>query len=1157
MRYACTLALLTTPTLLGVAQTPAMPSITTPKEAGQTSLVKLHELRISVKVVGNLAITTWDMVLRNETNRIVEGSLEFPLGDGQTVSRFAMDVNGVLREGVVVEKAKGRQAFESIVRRGVDPGLLEKTEGNNFRARVYPIPASGTKRVVIAYEQEIQSPSPGEGLFYQLPLRFQEAVKHFELKVDALQQKHQPALKSATTGFAFQASGSNWYGETRLTDYVPNQTLEFTLPAPPNTESVFVQRDGDRRYFCVNVNVEAPKVPKVMPRNLLVAWDASASAEKRDRNKELDLLEVYLKRIGNCLVELVVFRNSVQPPCFFTIQNGEAKELRAYLETLALDGGTQLGSLDLKDHKADEILLFSDGMSNFGQRIPTLIKDCPLVAVSTAASGNSAVLRNLAEGSGGQFIDLGHLKLEQAFDALNQQGLHFLGWSGAPGDIHEVYPSRRARVQGPFVLAGLQVRDHSEITLNFGYGSRITATRKLLIRTGEADVSGTNPIARIWAQKKLAELQLDAEAHAKEILALGMEHSIVTEGTSLIVLETLQDHITYRIPPPPEWRAQYEQTVQGLDRFQKHHQQAQRERVWNQFQPLREWWKGSGPKPPAPPAQPSTAVPPPPPPSADAASMGELCGTVTDDQGNPIQGARITVDGSEIILPRTCVTDTRGWYQAQPLPSGIYTIRVSAPGMLSMRSSRIHVGSGSRLNKPFVLHRQENAESATVEVVSKIAQEAIANDQLALNLSAEQLMQLPPGVGFSGALSLAPSIENPGEGAAVRGSNINKVMYRIDGINVKDDAGGGSLYQPLQDSIEDISVVVSELNARNGGPEIRAQRQARRRAAGQLPENPAPASVVTVASSNTVTTGHVQETPLPPYLKAIRKASPAERYEAYLNLRQAYGKKAAFYLDMADCFEEWNEHALALRVLSNLAELRLEDAPLMRVLGHRLAQMKEWKLALSVFEKVLKMREEEPQSLRDLALVLEADGQYQKAFDTLCQVLEKNWDGRFPEIENTVLEEINALAARHTLDTSRLDPRLLLEMPVDIRVVINWDTDNSDMDLWVTDPSGETCNYSHNRTAMGGRISRDFTQGYGPEVFTLKRAKPGTYTIQANYFGTRQQTADIGPTTLHAEVFTNYGTPDQQRQDIMLRLDARGSLLNIGKIEIPDRQKAH
>ena len=140
--------------------------------------MRLQSLRVDVKIVGHLATTTWDISVFNPQRSVLEGELIFPMGDGQTVSRFAMDVNGALREGVVVEKDKGRQVFEDIVRRNVDPGLLEKTSGNSFRARVYPIPARGSKRVVIAYEQELKDAGTGAaaGLLYHLPLAFTDKV---------------------------------------------------------------------------------------------------------------------------------------------------------------------------------------------------------------------------------------------------------------------------------------------------------------------------------------------------------------------------------------------------------------------------------------------------------------------------------------------------------------------------------------------------------------------------------------------------------------------------------------------------------------------------------------------------------------------------------------------------------------------------------------------------------------------------------------------------------------------------------------------------------------------------------------------------------------------------------------------------------------------
>jgi uncharacterized protein YfaP (DUF2135 family) len=101
--------------------------------------------------------------------------------------------------------------------------------------------------------------------------------------------------------------------------------------------------------------------------------------------------------------------------------------------------------------------------------------------------------------------------------------------------------------------------------------------------------------------------------------------------------------------------------------------------------------------------------------------------------------------------------------------------------------------------------------------------------------------------------------------------------------------------------------------------------------------------------------------------------------------------------------------------------------------------------------------------------------------------------------------------------------------------VMDWNMNNTDIDLWVTDPNNEKCYYSHNRTDIGGRISHDMTQGFGPEQFLLKNAIKGSYKIEINYYGDRQATV-AGPTTIMAELFTHYGTPQEKKELIVLQM---------------------
>ena len=153
----------------------------------------LRNLEIKVEVIGNMATTTYDMIFYNPYDRVLEGELSFPLGQNQSVSRFALDLNGELRESVVVEKEIGRVAFETTIRQNIDPALLEQTKGNNYKARIYPIPAKGTKRVILSYEQELILNNDSH--YFQLPLDFKEKLDNFKLEMVVYEQTIKPFIE--------------------------------------------------------------------------------------------------------------------------------------------------------------------------------------------------------------------------------------------------------------------------------------------------------------------------------------------------------------------------------------------------------------------------------------------------------------------------------------------------------------------------------------------------------------------------------------------------------------------------------------------------------------------------------------------------------------------------------------------------------------------------------------------------------------------------------------------------------------------------------------------------------------------------------------------------------------------------------------------------
>jgi len=124
------------------------------QEGEKSQPLGISKIDIRVRILGYIAETTTTMTFTNPHDRVLQGDLYFPLPEGATVSGYALDIGGRMIDGVAVEKDKGREVFEKIVRESIDPGLIEWTRGNNFKTRVFPIPAQGSRTIRLSYVTE-------------------------------------------------------------------------------------------------------------------------------------------------------------------------------------------------------------------------------------------------------------------------------------------------------------------------------------------------------------------------------------------------------------------------------------------------------------------------------------------------------------------------------------------------------------------------------------------------------------------------------------------------------------------------------------------------------------------------------------------------------------------------------------------------------------------------------------------------------------------------------------------------------------------------------------------------------------------------------------------------------------------------------------------
>ena len=146
---------------------------------GEETPVVLQGLKIDAEVSGSRAITTVEMTFFNPNRRMLEGELQLPLLDGQQIVGFSLDIDGKLRDAVPVDKTTGQQVFEDVIRARIDPALLESAGGNNYKLRVYPLPAQGTRRVLLRYAETLKV--QGALRRYRLPLEYAKELASFQL----------------------------------------------------------------------------------------------------------------------------------------------------------------------------------------------------------------------------------------------------------------------------------------------------------------------------------------------------------------------------------------------------------------------------------------------------------------------------------------------------------------------------------------------------------------------------------------------------------------------------------------------------------------------------------------------------------------------------------------------------------------------------------------------------------------------------------------------------------------------------------------------------------------------------------------------------------------------------------------------------------------
>ncbi len=534
--------------------------------------VKYHHVK--VEIVDQVARTSVDQVFVNHAGRDIEGTYIFPVPEGATVSDFAMFVGGERVRGEILDSREARRIYEDIVRRMKDPGLLEYMGRNLFRARVYPIPARGEKRVQISYTEVLKA---GNGLVkYLYPLNTERFSRDplNDVAISVRLESRVPILNvySPSHKVAVRKDGE---GAARVSyearDVRPDKDfLVYYSLSQDDVGLSFLNWEGpDGGYFML---LAAPRFAapgeKVVAKNVVLVLDSSGSMAGTKIRQAKEAARFIVRHLDRRdAFTLVDFDDGVTPFTDELVPASEDNVGRAlkFLDAIEDTGGTNIDDAlttalsRIKDGERPGYVLFlTDGLPTAGQTgTAEILKDIRkanargsrIFVFGVGDDVNTELLDRIAGDHRGTTVYVGETEdLEAAlsgfYEKISSPLLSDLAVELKGIETSQVYPRSLPDLfkGSQLVLVGRYRGDGPVTAVLTGRVGRETRRFTLESRplTG-SDRSSFLP--RLWATRRIGYLleEIRLQGRTKEledeVRRLGLKYGIVTPYTSYLVTE--------------------------------------------------------------------------------------------------------------------------------------------------------------------------------------------------------------------------------------------------------------------------------------------------------------------------------------------------------------------------------------------------------------------------------------------------------------------------------------------------------------------------------------------------------------------------------------------------------------------------------------------
>jgi len=547
-----------------------------------------HHAKIQIE--DQLVKVRLEQVFENPSSRNLEATYWFPVPKGAAVNGFFMWVDGKEVKGELLDATKARETYQNIVRRTMDPGLLEYMDAQWIRLRVFPVPAKGRQKVALEYLTVASREQNVVEMNY--PWK-NESRNHF-----------QPEDFSLNVQLKSKLGIGNVYSPSHaiLVDRKSGTEAELKLeksrdPSPRDFQLYYTLSSGDEMhfqpiwhriagsedgYFAFLISPSFPKIKrKPIPRDMVFVMDTSGSMRGPKMDQAKKALKFCLGTLNSedrfAVINFATAVNAFRPD-LVNVQEEMVREAKAWVDSLDSTGGTAIHDALMKafemrkaaDARPFIVVFFTDGLPTVGTTDPEKI----LQGVQSKMNSQTRVF------TFGVGDDVNAVLL----DSIAEKSRAVATYVRPSEDIEQKVSSMVSKIQHPaMVQIKMKVEGSTRLSEVFpkeipdlyegsqvvvfgryqGYGKTRIA---LMGKIGEGEhmfhhdfeipekTDGTKRFLEpLWARKKVAFLldQIRANGEKKElvdeVVSLSLRHGITTPYTSYLVVP---DGPVY-LPPEP------------------------------------------------------------------------------------------------------------------------------------------------------------------------------------------------------------------------------------------------------------------------------------------------------------------------------------------------------------------------------------------------------------------------------------------------------------------------------------------------------------------------------------------------------------------------------------------------------------------------------